>query len=363
MKANPFNWTKQSREHRDYAAKHYPMLASMVYGSQDYPDFARKVQNLNPHQRQSYVDEWGRWQRGFGQVWEKMGCIKENRVGQFTSSRRWVDPGQRSSFGGFGAIMRPFLGNYMHECTQKPDGARYRSGPVSLAPVDPDWTVTYYDDKDMISGAVTYQHVKHNDGLDSYWAYPKDIPCGKSVTAAPGGKNTSAMVKEMQLALMDAGYPLPVYGADGYIGEETCNAALNYQWEKLGQDSSALGPMFFVSLGLPESYYLQISGVCSHLWVPQGGTAPEVPPEPYVPWLPEIPGGSTPSPPAIITVPETPVEPGVSKAGFGKAVAIGAAALLVLFAVTRKKKKKKKRRKSKRGWQDSKLSRRQQMRR
>lgn len=95
MRANPYDWMRQSREHRRYAQTAYPVIAGLAGRSNGYAQFALGVQRLSPRNQQEYVAEWNDWHERFGKSWEKLGCIKETRLGQFTSRYRWSNaPGR-----------------------------------------------------------------------------------------------------------------------------------------------------------------------------------------------------------------------------------------------------------------------------
>jgi peptidoglycan hydrolase-like protein with peptidoglycan-binding domain len=207
---------------------------------------------------------------------------------------------------------RPYLGEYVHECNAQPSNAVLRAGPVRLAPQYPDWQVTYYDDASMQTGVVTYQYVERLDGQDAFWAYPEGIPCGTSIKEAPGGTGMRAMVMQMQTALRDRGYDPGTI--DGKPGPNTCGAAYLFQYEQLGYDDNALGPEFFVALGMPESSYLQLGLICGHWWEPFDEREGAIPaPEPFDPVLPgEI---EEPDEPPVVVIPEpgpTPFVPPVT---------------------------------------------------
>ncbi|MHC4643867.1 MAG: LPXTG cell wall anchor domain-containing protein [Planctomycetota bacterium] len=70
--------------------KRYPVLAGLVRQSNGYPAFAMSVQALPPPVRDAYVTEWQDWYNRFGRSWEKMGGIKEGKVGQYTDRYHWT---------------------------------------------------------------------------------------------------------------------------------------------------------------------------------------------------------------------------------------------------------------------------------
>lgn len=117
MRANPYNWIKQSREHREFGRREYPLIAGLSARSNGYPAFALQVQELPPRLQNQYVQEWKRWKQDYGETWDRLGCIKEQSLGQYTNKYRWTNwkPGM-GRLGGlagiFGAIGAGSFGSY-----------------------------------------------------------------------------------------------------------------------------------------------------------------------------------------------------------------------------------------------------------
>ena len=93
MRANPYNWMKQSRQHRSYGASKYPVMAGLAGCSNGYPAFALQVQSLPTAVKERYAQEWHRWNQDFGKAWDRIGCIQEQSLGQYTDKyreREWM---------------------------------------------------------------------------------------------------------------------------------------------------------------------------------------------------------------------------------------------------------------------------------
>lgn len=93
MKANPYDWLKQSREHRAFGNRNYPVMAGVASRSNGYPSFALQIQGLPGDLQAEYLHEWGSWYDKFGKSWNRIGCIKEQRLGQYTEKfkeRDWT---------------------------------------------------------------------------------------------------------------------------------------------------------------------------------------------------------------------------------------------------------------------------------
>lgn len=159
MKANPYDWLKQSREHRAYGAQRYPVMAGIASRSNGYPAFAMQVQAMPPAQRQAYVREWQSWRHDFGRAWDRLGCVKERRLGQYTDKYRessWtpnlgqlgqggkIRRGMRHVLGAMGADEPvgnrppPPMGHSVFQAP--PEGAVTWTGPWIAVPGYPLWT-------------------------------------------------------------------------------------------------------------------------------------------------------------------------------------------------------------------------------
>lgn len=94
MRANPYKWIGQSPSHRQYARRNYPVMAGVAERTNGYESFAFMVKNLPEHLRDQYVVEWNDWRINHGEAWDRLGCIRETRIGQYTSRYRRI--GRRS---------------------------------------------------------------------------------------------------------------------------------------------------------------------------------------------------------------------------------------------------------------------------
>lgn len=90
MRVNPYNWSKQSRDHLAFAQQNYPTIAALVSHANGYPAYALGAQALSPAKKQRYMNEWRNWYDQFGRPWERLGGIRERYFGQVTARHRVV---------------------------------------------------------------------------------------------------------------------------------------------------------------------------------------------------------------------------------------------------------------------------------
>ena len=90
MRVNPYNWSKQSRDHLEFARRNYPTIAALVVRSGNYPAYALGAQELPQNALRRYMRERNDWYDRFGRSWERMGGVRERRFGQITSAHRFV---------------------------------------------------------------------------------------------------------------------------------------------------------------------------------------------------------------------------------------------------------------------------------
>ena len=329
MRANPYDWIKQGSEHRMYARRHYPMLAGLAGNANGYPAFAMSVQALPAAAQTRYSREWQKWYQRHGRSWEKLGCIKENRLGQYTDRYRWTEwrPGL-GRLGSFdtsvytGPAPAPLSG--FHKCTSMvPGGHSLVSGPHETGTSG--WR--YNRVMGLQGGAAGVEFFEvfttdPNDHQKFYWL-PIGLSCSGQLSAGAESPKKTKIIA-LQKALSAQGYVLK---ADGVFGPKTCGAAYDYQRTIVGVSSPQLTGDLFVSLGLPSAYATALGNGCSSWY--------SAAPAPYTPPAPSP--GPTPGP-----APEIEKEKPVEQAGFSKWLLPIGALLLVggLFAASKRKGKK-----------------------
>jgi hypothetical protein len=181
MKVNPYNWSKQSRDHLEFARQNYPTIAALVVRSNGYPAYALGAQGLRTNARQRYVAEWRDWYDRFGRSWERMGGLRERRFGQITTAHRFVPT--RGRLGALGALSPPSPPSGYHVCSKAPAGGLTASGPVQESNVV-GWR---YQQMTGVSGAaagLTFYVVWEITGpyQEVFW-YPNSMSCGGAAKA------------------------------------------------------------------------------------------------------------------------------------------------------------------------------------
>jgi len=192
-----------------------------------------------------------------------------------------------------------------HRCTVVP-GNIYLAHSAKVYAPHPEWKYETWEE--MGTDQLYYKMMPVATPDMHYWEYPTAVACGESfLPTAPS--YTQQQVKKVQQALISAGYPMPNYGADGFWGNETCSAALQYCQEVLLVTPDGLGADFFTSLNLPAWYTNKFYDACASYW----GLGPDIP-------SPVVPPGPVEPPPA------PPVEPVPSSGNVWLAPLVGALA-------------------------------------
>ena len=179
---------------------------------------------------------------------------------------------------------KPAVTPNFHRCTVAPKNV-YLAHSAKPHPNDPAWQFETWEE--MGTDKLYYKIVPVATPHMHYWEYPVGIDCGGSfLPTAPS--YSQQQTKKVQQALINAGYNLPAYGADGFWGAETCSAALQYCQEVLRVTPDGLGADFFTSLNLPAWYTNKFYDACTSAW----GLAPDDP----VPIVPDPPVEPDPPP-------------------------------------------------------------------
>jgi len=350
MRGNPYDWINQTREHKVFGTRHYPLIAGLAGKSNGYPAFAMQVQSLPGLQRNQYIREWRQWFGRHGKSWEKMGCLKENRLGQYTDRYRWTEwkPGL-GAFGSFDTSVGmgwTAMGN---------PGANFipKTNVIPI-PGYPGWVrqigmLKYDKVGDAWPWCLVYAKT---DGSQYVWYYkysasqppfpgvPQPTGGGDDIgTAIPSSTKAAVTALQKALNLADArDSHNRKLNEDGNIGPDTCYAAYQFKSEMGLGTGAGLPAEFWLYLGLPESY-VKYKNICSAY---SSGTEPKKTTKQPGP----LPEEETPDP--TVKAGDAPLS--ISKAGLGgkKMLLLGGALLFGGLVVLGRKKKKRGKRSKKR---------------
>lgn len=333
----------QSEEHTNRAMMQFPTIASIAAQSNSYTDFAYKVRSLNSSGTVNYTDEWNNWYNQYGKQWNRLGCIRENKIGGRAATQflnmNYNMSGTSSTAADITTLNStdtPTPNDYFKiqdagwtACSpeQEPPGAKFVSGP-SAYPLDPDWQYKTY--ADPYDSSLRYLKMYYPKTGKGFWWYPPGVSCGTNTSSSV--RYDKAMIKEIQSALNKnylEGSDIPVLKVDGIWGPKTCGAAYAFKQDILNDYGVTLNASFFRALDLPENYEEYFDVACTSYYTKDGVPLEE--PKPVT--------GTKPSTPTPATT-EPSVE--AQKAGFPLWLALilgGSAVGMLIFKRGKKSKR------------------------
>lgn len=341
MRASVYDWMRQTPEHEAYGREMYPLVHALVMNSDNFNDFARSAQGLNPVNKLQYLAQEGKWSREYGNDWKGLGCLREQHVGQRSRGRTVYGGRARGSLMGLSGI-----GSYFRTPSY-PRNQIAGLGAVSDRPPLPEGTVVHATPPESqlqwtgqwetVPGYFTWTRRSATGPKGACRIYLK-ADLSDSFMAVGGGVVVMAKddAKALQRALNEQ-YLVPENAlvVDGIIGPKTCTALHWYQFEYKGVDSARIDPYTYMSLNLPLRFGQQYDNVCTKYYtgdytgtLPSEGAIPELQKEKKQPEKEEPP----PPPPEP--------EKKVSKAGIGIAVGV-ILGLTALGAIVFRKKGKR----------------------
>lgn len=224
----------------------WPLMFQLMSASNTYNDFTEQVQALNPSLRNRYNIEYQAWYNIYGRIWDRIGCVQENTVGEHT---------KRFAFQDNAPTTRPFRNNgnmsgvnlrigALGDLPKLPTGYSWcRQAPTGLAMVTTEraidgmygWTQQVWSSSD---GKYLYYLFRDSMTNEDYWACPPTFRIS----------SVASEVKQIQSALLNKGFnPGPI---DGSWGPKTCQAAYSFQRNTLKEYGSTLTSRFFFALGV-----------------------------------------------------------------------------------------------------------------
>jgi hypothetical protein len=303
---NIYSWISQSGQHRAFAGRHFPVSARLVSGSLSYNQFASHATSLPPAAKSRYIAEYSAWFKKFGRTWEKMGCPPEFHVGEqtdqyyFTDGNGSLSDQGRMYLAGCGSCGLGGLGADTSDQGEDwdsdldigsvpdpvpPSGFKLCSSPPAGNVIDNwvnaggGWVRRTY----ATPANVKFFEYVHQETNVRRWACTTE-------SWATSGYN-AADIKRIQQALIQRGYSVGSTGADGKIGQNTCNACFSAKQALTGDITADLTAPFFKAIGIAEAAFAtRNKRLCAYYhknWKPTGTTPTTPPAAPDKPVLPD----------------------------------------------------------------------------